>query len=53
MTDEVLRDLKKDGVLLLTLHRPERNNAWNADMETAYFARSTMPLPTPTCGRSC
>ena len=39
MTDEVvLRDLHKDGVLVLTLHRPERNNAWNADMETAYFA---------------
>ncbi len=38
MTDELLRDHQKDGVLLLTLHRPERNNAWNADMETAYFA---------------
>lgn len=37
MTDEVLRDLKADGVLLLTLNRPDRNNAWNADMETAYF----------------
>jgi enoyl-CoA hydratase/carnithine racemase len=37
VTDEVLRDLNEDGVLLLTLHRPERGNAWNADMETAYF----------------
>jgi enoyl-CoA hydratase/carnithine racemase len=33
----VLRDLNEDGVLLLTLHRPERKNAWNSDMETAYF----------------
>ena len=37
MSDTVLRDLNEDGVLLLTLHRPERKNAWNSDMETAYF----------------
>lgn len=34
---ELLRDLDADGVLLLTLHRPERNNAWTYSMEDAYF----------------
>ncbi|HVV30327.1 MAG TPA: enoyl-CoA hydratase-related protein [Mycobacteriales bacterium] len=33
----VLRELRDDGVLLLTLNRPERGNAWEADMEVAYF----------------
>jgi enoyl-CoA hydratase/carnithine racemase len=33
----VLRELDADGVLLLTLNRPERNNAWNLDMEEAFF----------------
>jgi enoyl-CoA hydratase/carnithine racemase len=34
--DLVLRDLD-GGVLLLTLNRPERNNAWNRELEEAYF----------------
>jgi enoyl-CoA hydratase/carnithine racemase len=33
----VLRELDADGVLLLTLHRPERNNAWTLEMEEAFF----------------
>jgi enoyl-CoA hydratase/carnithine racemase len=33
----VLRELLDDGVLLLTLHRPERRNAWTLDMEDVYF----------------
>lgn len=36
-SSELLRDLA-DGVLLLTLNRPERNNAWTHTMEDAYFA---------------
>ncbi|MCU1343760.1 MAG: enoyl-CoA hydratase [Acidimicrobiia bacterium] len=32
----LLQDLT-DGVLLLTLNRPERNNGWNIDLEEAYF----------------
>lgn len=35
-SDTLLRELD-DGVLLLTLHRPERNNAWTIDLEEAYF----------------
>jgi enoyl-CoA hydratase/carnithine racemase len=35
--DILLRRLDDDGVLLLTFNRPERNNAWNLDLEDAYF----------------
>jgi enoyl-CoA hydratase/carnithine racemase len=34
--DLVLRNLDR-GVLLLTLNRPERNNAWNPELEEAFF----------------
>src|SRR6266542_672376 len=34
--DELLRRLD-DGVLLLTINRPERNNAWTFALEDAYF----------------
>jgi enoyl-CoA hydratase/carnithine racemase len=37
-SDVVLRSLDDDGVLLLTLNRPERNNGWTISMEEAYFA---------------
>jgi enoyl-CoA hydratase/carnithine racemase len=33
----VLVDVRDDGVAVLTLHRPDRRNAWNADMEQRYF----------------
>jgi len=33
----VLRALD-DGVLVITLHRPERHNAWTYDMEDLYFS---------------
>lgn len=36
MEELVLRDLRA-GVLLLTLHRPERHNAWTIDLEETYF----------------
>ncbi|MFE4963744.1 enoyl-CoA hydratase-related protein [Streptomyces sp. NPDC056660] len=37
MDDLVLRDLDGDGVLTLTLNRPERRNAWTPALEDAYF----------------
>jgi enoyl-CoA hydratase/carnithine racemase len=36
--DELIRDLDSDGVLLLTLNRPHRNNGWTFALEDAYFA---------------
>lgn len=36
--DELLEELDQ-GVLLLTLNRPERNNAWTHDLEDRYFER--------------
>ena len=36
-SEVVLRHLDDDGVLLLTLNRPERNNGWTIGMEEAYF----------------
>lgn len=40
MTDAgpVLVDVRDDGVAVLTLHRPDRRNAWTAEMEHRYFA---------------
>jgi enoyl-CoA hydratase/carnithine racemase len=35
---DLLQDLRPDGVLVLTLHRPERGNAWTIPLEAAYFA---------------
>ncbi len=36
MSDVVLSE-NRDGVLLLTLNRPDRLNAWTPEMETRYF----------------
>ncbi len=44
--DLVLRDLDQ-GVLLLTFNRPERNNAWNMELEEAYFAALTDAAADP------
>jgi enoyl-CoA hydratase/carnithine racemase len=35
--DELLRELGDDGVMVLTLNRPDRNNAWTHALENAYF----------------
>ena len=35
---QVLIDTTGDGVRTITLHHPERRNAWNPTMETQYFA---------------
>ncbi len=35
---EVVQRRVQDGVALLTLNRPDRLNAWTAEMERAYFA---------------
>ena len=37
-SDELLRELDPDGVLVLTLNRPDRNNAWTHALEDVYFA---------------
>ncbi len=36
-SETLLRDLDDSGVLVLTLNRPERNNAWTIELEEAYF----------------
>lgn len=33
----VLVDVRDDGVAVLALNRPDRRNAWNAEMEQTYF----------------
>lgn len=35
---ELLCELDARGVLLLTINRPERNNAWTYDLEDVYSA---------------
>ncbi len=37
MSEPVLLSEIKDGVLLLTFNRPDRNNGWNIELEEAYF----------------
>lgn len=36
-SDDLLCEIDEDGVLLLTLNRPHRNNGWTHDLEFAYF----------------
>jgi enoyl-CoA hydratase/carnithine racemase len=38
MADPVLAERDDDGVLTLTLNRPERHNGWGEDLEEAYYA---------------
>jgi enoyl-CoA hydratase/carnithine racemase len=47
MTDLVLADLDADGVLTLTLNRPERRNGWNDDLKDAYYDRLTAAAADP------
>ena len=46
-TAVLLRDLRPDGVVVLTFNRPERNNAWNLALEEAYFAALTDATADP------
>jgi enoyl-CoA hydratase/carnithine racemase len=39
VADDELLEQMDDGVLLLTLNRPQRNNAWTHDLEDRYFER--------------
>ncbi|MDT7613633.1 MAG: hypothetical protein QOF00_1080 [Pseudonocardiales bacterium] len=46
-TDQVLADLDADGVLTLTLNRPERRNGWTAELREVYYARLTAAAADP------
>lgn len=37
MSEVVLKEVRDDGVAVLTLNRPERLNAWTGELEQAYF----------------
>jgi enoyl-CoA hydratase/carnithine racemase len=37
MTELVLKEVRDDGVAVLTLNRPERLNAWTQELERRYF----------------
>ncbi len=37
MSEVLLREVRDDGVAVLTLNRPERLNAWTGELEQAYF----------------
>jgi enoyl-CoA hydratase/carnithine racemase len=37
MTEVVLKEVRDDGVAVLTLNRPERLNAWTGELEQTYF----------------
>ncbi len=39
MTDDLVRYEVADGVATITLHNPDRKNAWSVAMEHQYFAR--------------
>ncbi len=46
-TELVLADTDADGVLTLTLNRPERRNGWSAELRDAYYARLTAAAADP------
>lgn len=49
--DLVLADTDADGVLTLTLNRPERRNGWTSELRDAYYARLTAAA-TDRCVRA-
>jgi len=48
--DDVVLAENTDGVLLLTLNRPDRLNAWTAEMEEQFFGALAAPTRMPRCG---
>lgn len=47
MADLVLADIDADGVLTLTLNRPERRNGWAEDIEYRYYERLAAAAADP------
>jgi enoyl-CoA hydratase/carnithine racemase len=47
MADPVLAERDDDGVLTLTLNRPERHNGWGEDLEEAYYGLLTSAATDP------
>jgi enoyl-CoA hydratase/carnithine racemase len=46
-SDTVLHTIDDAGVLTLTLNRPERNNAWNEEMEAAFHSHLLQAAESP------
>lgn len=47
MDELVLADRDDDGVLTLTLNRPDRRNGWSEELESAYYSRLTTAAGDP------
>ena len=46
--EQILTD-SSEGILTITLNRPERLNAWTAQMAGSFAKPSTRPTPTTRC----
>lgn len=52
MTDTVLYDVDDQGVVVLTLSRPDRRNMWTATMEAEFYDCLDRAAGTPPCESS-
>lgn len=52
-TPVILTELTDDGVMLLTLNRPERHNAWTLEMELLYNELFDRAEADPGSGPCC
>ena len=50
--DDILRVARDGGVATITLHRPDRLNAWTSPLESAMPPRCASSRATRTCARS-